>query len=110
MKRLLFLSLLVFSTALSAQTAVGRLFYAPKDRARLDAEKWQRAVPDEITPPRHYQGWVRRSNGPATVWIDGVPEERANLSDPLAGERGNRQDLLRGGRIAVHPPRQPRTP
>jgi hypothetical protein len=78
MKRaLLFLMAVTFLTPAPAQE-IGRLFFTPEQRAALDAQRRAR-VPDTpavaavISPTTRVDGFVRRSGGPSTVWINGEP-------------------------------------
>lgn len=57
---------------------VGRLFFTPEQRAALDARRKAR-VPDKPTPvavvaspTTRLDGYVRRSDGRATVWVNGI--------------------------------------
>lgn len=81
MKLALFVSLLVLAPAAQSQE-VGRLFFTPDQRATLDARRKAR-VPDKpaaaavvASPVTRIDGYVTRSGGPPTVWINGesVPE------------------------------------
>jgi hypothetical protein len=80
MKLALFLSLLVLAPAAQSQD-IGRLFFTPDQRASLDARRKAR-VPDTrgggvvASPVPRVDGYVKRSAGPPTVWINGdaVPE------------------------------------
>jgi hypothetical protein len=106
-KFLLSLFLLVSSATVFAQSlpsAVGRLFYTPEERARLDAEKRQSVVTGEAAPARRYQGFAQRRHGPLTVWIDGKFEENATRPAWPPGEYESPPDLLRGGRISARSP------
>jgi hypothetical protein len=57
---------------------LGRLFFTPEQRAALDARRKAR-VPDTPTvavvasPTTRVDGFVRRSGGPSTVWVNGEP-------------------------------------
>jgi hypothetical protein len=80
MKLVLFLCLLLLAPATQAQE-LGRLFFTPDQRASLDARRKAR-VPDKpaaaavAAPVTRVDGYVSRSSGPSTVWINGesVPE------------------------------------
>ena len=80
MKLALFLSLLILAPAAQSQE-LGRLFFTPDQRASLDARRKAR-VPDKpaaavvASPVTRVDGYVKRSGGPPTVWINGesVPE------------------------------------
>ena len=64
---------------------LGRLFFTPEQRSSLDARRKAR-IPDKpaavvlAAPVTRLDGYVKRSAGPATVWIngeavtDGAPE------------------------------------
>lgn len=102
------LLLLVGSPPLAAQPA-GRLFHTPEERARLEVEKHRNPAPGQDRG-RHYQGLVQPSQGPATLWLDGAPQTGTPPAGPRVGEHlpgpeGSGEDLLRGGRISVNPPR-----
>lgn len=59
-------------------TELGALFHTPEERARLDklrrGEPLERvATPGAMRSPRALTGFVQRSDGRTTVWIDGNP-------------------------------------
>ena len=64
-------------TPASAQD-IGRLFFTPEQRAALDARRKARvpdkpaAVPLVISPTTRLDGYVRRSDGRSTVWVNGA--------------------------------------
>ena len=74
---LLCLVLLAPATGALAQE-LGRLFFTPEQRAALDARRKAR-VPDTPTaavvasPTTRVDGFVHRSGGPSTVWVNGAP-------------------------------------
>jgi hypothetical protein len=55
---------------------LGRLFFTPEQRAALDARRNAR-VPDKpaaaniASPTTRLDGYVKRSSGPSTVWVNG---------------------------------------
>jgi hypothetical protein len=57
---------------------LGRLFFTPDQRAALDARRKAR-LPDKPTaaavaaPVTRVDGYVKRSGGPPTVWVNGDP-------------------------------------
>lgn len=67
--------LLVLAPCAQAQE-LGRLFFTPQQRADLDARRKAR-VPDKpaaaavASPVTRLDGYVKRSGGPSTVWING---------------------------------------
>lgn len=78
---------LAAALALAAQLAwpveLGTLFNSPEERARLD--RLRRGEPATQARPRgasEVTGFVKRSDGRSTVWIDGVPMQ---VATPRAG-------------------------
>ena len=71
--------LLLFAAAHAGAAELGTLFHTPEERARLD--RLRRGEPVEATaagvplPPRDpvVTGYVRRSDGRHTVFVDGRP-------------------------------------
>lgn len=70
-----FMVLLLISEVCFAQE-LGRLFFTPEQRAALDARRKAR-VPDRpaaaviASPTTKVDGYVKRSGGPSTVWVNG---------------------------------------
>jgi hypothetical protein len=108
---------------------LGRLFFTPDQRAALDARRRARvpdrpaAAPVVAAPTTRVDGFVRRSQGPSTVWVNGstvdeaVPGSDARVSVPVGDgnnrvrlkpgetlDRGNGEvtDVLGNGEIRVH--------
>lgn len=83
MKRVLAALLLCHACAPLAAEPLGRLFFTPDERARLDVLRRQpaprpapEAAPQDSAPPSmtvRYSGMVRRSDGRSTVWINDRP-------------------------------------
>ena len=132
--------LLCFSASVSvAQEPLGRLFFTPDQREALDARRKARvpdkpaAAPVVASPTTRLDGYVQRSGGRSTVFINGeaLPEGTAEAPRldtrrddgrvPITiGEGGPRyplkpgevldrgtgevRDVLRGGEIRVHRP------
>lgn len=75
------LALVVLSTGAGASD-FGTLFTTPQERARLDRLRRGEAAPDSassVTPGRAgITGYVKRSDGRNTVWIDGIAVTLAN--------------------------------
>lgn len=65
-------SWLLAANALAAQP-VGRLFYTPQQRLQLDMQHKPRARQAAVAPREdtHYNGYVIRSDGVNTLWING---------------------------------------
>ena len=97
MKRaLLFIACLVLAPLASAQE-MGRLFFTPEQRGALDARRKAR-VPDKpaavaviASPTTRVDGFVRRSGGPSTVWVNGESLPESGPESPRI-ERGRSTD------------------
>ena len=109
MRRLLLVALLV--PGLSFSQEVGRLFFTPDQRAALDARRKAR-VPDkpaavaEASPTTRVDGFVQRSGGPSTVWVNGEPLPEGPGEAPRIGPRvsvpvgeGGRRAALKPGQV-----------
>ena len=70
--------LLAAASAAAAAQELGRLFFTPEQRAELDARRKAR-VPDKPaavlieSPSTTLDGYVKRSDGKSTVWLNGEP-------------------------------------
>jgi len=102
---ILVLLALAAQPAAAADSAIGRIFYTPEQRAQLDSLRAQKAVatqvreepvPEVIT----YQGIVRRSDGKATVWVnnEALSDADLRLKQSLAGRIG------RDGQVILQTP------
>jgi hypothetical protein len=85
--RLIALALTVFATG-AAAADFGTLFSTPQERARLDRLRRGEAAPEgaaRLDPDRAgITGYVKRSDGRNTVWIDGIAVTLANpRAEPL---------------------------
>jgi hypothetical protein len=69
----------------AAADGLGRLFFAPEQRARLDADHARTATPADSPNVISIDGIVQRHGGARTVWINGVPQA-AGQSDASAPE------------------------
>ena len=101
---LFLLGILVFHEA-SAQS-LGRLFFTEDQREALDARRKARvpdkpaAAPVTASPITRLDGFVKRSRGPDTVWVNGEPLPQQVRS----GERGVSIPLGEGGaRVQLKP-------
>jgi hypothetical protein len=107
MKRaVLLLAAMLLAPCAPAQE-IGRLFFTPEQRAALDARRRARvpdrpaATPAVASPTTRLDGYVRRSQGPSTVWVNGAtvdeatPGSDARVSVPL-GDGGARVRLKPG--------------
>ena len=100
MKRALLLFLVASAAPVQAQE-VGRLFFTPEQRAALDARRKAR-VPDKpaaatvVSPTTRLDGYVQRSQGPSTVWVNGEGLLESSPEAPRIGVT-RRED----GRVSV---------
>ncbi|MDR3054609.1 MAG: hypothetical protein LBU53_04315 [Zoogloeaceae bacterium] len=92
----LFMCSLVAPGVYAEPPALGRLFYTPAERAQMEE-----AQPESVTAT-HYQGMVESSDGRRTVWINGQAQSEATPPEQQT-IGGGQDELLRGGRIVVHP-------
>jgi hypothetical protein len=98
--------LIAFSPAVASQD-LGRLFYTPEQRDALDARRRARvpdtpaATPIVVSPTTRLDGFVRRSDGRSTVWVNGGtaddtrPQADGSVS-VVVGESGARVRLKPG--------------
>jgi hypothetical protein len=97
---LLLVACALAAPALQAQE-LGRLFFTPEQRASLDARRRAR-VPDKpnaptvVSPTTRLDGYVKRNEGPSTVWVNGDPLLETSPEAPRIG--ANRRD---DGRVSV---------
>lgn len=86
MSRVLLLAVLFTAGAAQAADELGRLFFTPAQRSALDARRKAR-MPDKpaaamvASPVTRIDGYVKRSQGPSTVWMNG---ESLSESSPEA--------------------------
>jgi len=79
---------------------LGRLFFTPDQRAALDARRKARS-PDKaaatvVSPTTRLDGYVQRSGGPSTVWVNGEGQLETSPDAPRIG--ATRRD---DGRVSV---------
>lgn len=77
MKHAILLVIGVFTIGAASAQDLGRLFFTPEQRDALDARRRAR-VPDKpapapifVSPTTRLDGFVRRSDGRSTVWVNG---------------------------------------
>ena len=111
MKRILPLLLFLgvsFSETCIAQE-LGRLFFTPDQRSAMDARRKAR-VPDRptsavvVSPTVRLDGYVKRSGGRSTVWVNGEPAD--DFTRPPAGGSDSRVSVGvgdAGGRANLKP-------
>lgn len=95
MRKILICSLvactLIATPVMAEPQALGRLFFTPAERAALDRAR--AGIPADsdqtstvIAPKRatRLNGFVERSDGKATVWVDGEPRYRREASTTIS--------------------------
>jgi len=97
MKRLLAVAALAMLSCTQAHAQeLGRLFLTPEQREALDARRRAR-LPDkpapvaaQSTPTMRVDGYVQRSGGRSTIWLNGQPsqEDSAEAAGRVAGAGG----------------------
>lgn len=82
---------------------LGRLFFTPEQRAALDARRRARvpdkpaAAPVVASPTTRVDGYVKRSGGPSTVWLNSEPVTEQGADAPrIRGGRDSRVDVQLG--------------
>lgn len=99
--RLLLLLAFVLPAAPAQAQELGRLFFTPEQRAALDARRKAR-VPDKpaaaavVSPTTRLDGYVKRSQGPSTVWVNGEGQLETSPEAPRIG--ATRRD---DGRVSI---------
>ena len=109
MKRILaILAGILVAQACGAQE-LGRLFFTPEQRAALDARRKAR-VPDKpaaaevvASPTTRLDGYVKRSSGPSTVWVNGESVPEHSPEGPRIGESVSVPVGESGTRIGLKP-------
>lgn len=69
------------ASPLAGAEELGRLFYTPEQRARLDIEHARDATPADSPNVMSIDGIVQRHGGERTVWINGVPQIAGRSDD-----------------------------
>ena len=107
---IVFVAFSLLAPPLGAQE-LGRLFFTPEQRAALDARRKAR-VPDKPTaivadPTTRVDGYVKRSAGPPTVWINGESVTESAPEAPRIDARAGGGVSLSvgeaGGRVRLRP-------
>jgi hypothetical protein len=127
--------LLALATTTAHAEELGRLFFTPEQRQALDARRKAR-LPDKpaaavvASPTMRLDGYVKRSGGRSTVWVNGEPTDdsprlpastdgrvsinvgdsgtRIGLKPGETLDRGSNevQDVIGDGQIDVRPGRR----
>lgn len=85
-------ALLGAGPAAAQDVGLGRLFFTPEQRAALDARRAAR-LPDkpaaaQESPTTRIDGFVARSSGRSTLWVDGEPLSDGAQPEGLQVQRG----------------------
>lgn len=100
MTRALLIAALVAHAAVAGAQELGRLFFTPEQRDALDARRKAR-VPDKpaaqapASPTTRLDGYVKRSGGRSTVFVNGEPLTEGTVEAPVVDPDS------RGGRVRV---------
>jgi hypothetical protein len=114
MRRLAFV--LIFFLGNAQAEDLGRLFFTPEQRTALDARRKARvpdrpAVTSVVSPTTRLDGYVKRSGGRSTVFVNGeallegtadapvVDPERRGGRVPVTGGEGRPRVELRPGQV-----------
>lgn len=84
--RLLLASVLVFASAAMAEP-LERLFLTPAERDQLERARERSNSPGQLAVPS-VTGYIVRSDGRNTVWLDGVPYSASELQLSQASRVG----------------------
>lgn len=93
MRRAVALIVLALAGTAASADELGRLFFTPAEREALDARR-KAGVPDKppvssapSSPVTRLDGYVRRSGGPTTVWVNGtaLDDSPRPVVDPRRG-------------------------
>lgn len=99
--RLLLAALLLLPAAPASAQQLGRLFFTPEQRDTLDARRragvQERAAPVAISPTTRVDGYVRRSRGKSTIWLDGNAIADGVRPDGIRVYRGSDPTRVRIG-------------
>jgi len=97
--------------ALAQAQELGRLFFTPEQRANLDLRRKAR-MPDKpaapvAAPTTRVDGYVKRSGGPSTVWINGEALGESAAEAPRIDTSRDRGavsvNVEGGGRVRLKP-------
>ena len=110
MRTVLFLLALALGAPAAQAQELGRLFLTPEQRASLDARRKAR-VPDkpaavvQSSPNTRVDGYVQRSGGPSTVWVNGEALPEQAPESPRIGGEGRVSVGVgdAGGRVRLKP-------
>ncbi len=109
MRRVALLIALLVPLAAAAQE-LGRLFFTPEQRAALDARRKARvpdkpaAAPVVASPTTRLDGYVKRSGGPSTVWVNGESVTEGSAEAPRIGSNEVSVPVGDGGsRVRLRP-------
>lgn len=110
MSRALVLLALAFAAGAAQAEELGRLFFTPEQRAALDARRRARLPDNPVSaaarPVTRVDGFVKRSAGPSTVWINGEwstesSPEAPRIVEPAPAVSVNVGET--GGRVRLKP-------
>ena len=102
MSRAIAMLVLLAHCALCGAQELGRLFFSPAERDALDARRSERSgsAPAAVQAPVRIDGYVLRSGGPSTVWVNGSVDRsngRARAGNTL--DQVQVRDVIGDGRV-----------
>ncbi|HET7364723.1 MAG TPA: hypothetical protein VFJ70_14240 [Burkholderiales bacterium] len=106
------IALLALTLAVGAAEAqeLGRLFFTPEQRAALDARRKARLPDNPVSvaarPVTRVDGFVKRSTGPSTIWINGEWTTESSPEAPRITEPSPSVSVTvgeTGGRVRLKP-------
>lgn len=88
----LFLACALLAPGAALAQALGRLFFTPEQREALDARRTAR-LPDKpaavtVSPTTRIDGYVKRSSGKSTLWLDGYAVRNGSQPEGLRVRAG----------------------
>lgn len=112
MRRLLLLLSALLCLPAAQGRELGKLFFTPAERAALDRERQRSGMPEgaanqapAFSGNLTLDGYVRRSGGRSTVWINGQPQYGRDAGQPvrITEKTGS------AGQVWIKPPDAPRS-
>jgi hypothetical protein len=80
---------------------LGRLFFTPEQREALDARRKaglpDKSAPIQISPSTRLDGYVKRSHGKSTIWLDGNALPDGAPAEGIRVRRGSDPTRVRIG-------------
>jgi len=104
--RVIVLLVLLAQCALCGAQELGRLFFSPAERDALDARRSGKSssTPAAAQAPVRIDGYVLRSGGRPTVWVNGgVDRSNEKVKVGSALDHAEVPDVIGGGQVEAKP-------